>query len=116
MKLEGQLAKLVVLAYSKHYRKNVRYSLKGEAVLYIRIAKALYGMLKSALWWYKELRKNLEAYGFEVNPYDPCVANADVNGKQMTVTWQVDDLKVLHTESAEQKKLVSTLGIILGKR
>ncbi len=53
--------------------------------MYVCITKALYGMLKSALWWYKELRKKLEAYNFEVNPYNFCVANADMNGKQMTV-------------------------------
>ena len=57
MRLEGQLAELMVLVDPKLYRKHVRYSSKGEAVFYVCIAKALYGMLKSALWWYKELRK-----------------------------------------------------------
>ena len=39
--------------------------------------------------------------GFEVNPYDPCVANKDINGSQMTVTWHVDDLKVSHKDPGE---------------
>ena len=59
---------------------------------------ALYGLLKSALRFYKELVKDLEKYGFEINPYDPCVANKMINRKQMTVTWCVDDLKVSHKE------------------
>ncbi len=41
MKLDGQLAELIVLVNPKLYRKYVRYSLKGEAVLYVRIAKSL---------------------------------------------------------------------------
>ncbi len=46
----------------------------------------------------------MEAYGFEVNLYDPCVAYVDLNRNQMTVTWHVDDLKVSHMESLELQK------------
>ncbi len=105
IKLEGHLAELMVLVDPKLYRKHVRYSSTGEALLYVCITKARYGILKSAPWWYKELRKKLENYGFEVNLYNPCVANADVNGSQMTATWYVDDLKVSHMELMELKKV-----------
>ena len=37
-------------------------------------------------------------YGFELNPYDPCVANKMVNGEQLTVCWQVDDLTSSHID------------------
>ncbi len=94
----------MVLVELKLYRKHVRYFSKRETVLYVRITKALHSMLKSALWWYKELRKNLEVYGFEINPYDPCAANSDINRKQMTVTWHVDELKVSHMELSELQK------------
>ena len=40
----------------------------------------------------------MEGAGFETNPYDICVANKMVNGKQITVMWHVDDLKVSHVE------------------
>ncbi len=53
MRLEGQLAKLMVLVDPKLYRKHFRYTAKGEEVLYVCISKSLCGMLKSALWWYK---------------------------------------------------------------
>ncbi len=49
-------------------------------------------MLESSLAFYKLLRKKLVDEGFVVNPYYPCVANKVVNGRQMMVTWQVDDL------------------------
>jgi hypothetical protein len=35
--------------------------------------------------------------GFEINPYNLCVANKMVNGTQMTVRWHVDDLMISHT-------------------
>ena len=31
-------------------------------------------------------------------PYDPCVANKIINGKQMTVCFHVDDLLMTHDE------------------
>ena len=54
--------------------------------------KALYGMLQLSLLYYKKFRQDIESIGFKVNPYDPCVANRMVNGKQHTVTWHVVDL------------------------
>ena len=39
--------------------------------------------------------------GFNINPYNPCVANKEINGSQMTVTWHVDNLKVSHKDPAE---------------
>ena len=35
MRLDGQLAKLMVLVDPKLYKKHVRYSAKEEAVLYV---------------------------------------------------------------------------------
>ena len=33
-----------------------------------------------------------------VNPYDPCFANKMVNGKQLMITWHVDDLNASHVD------------------
>jgi len=45
------------------------------------------------------LRKDLEASGFKINPYDICVANKTVKGKQFTTLWHVDDLKISHVDT-----------------
>ena len=42
----------------------------------------------------------MENMGFEINPYDLCVANKMVSGHQMTICWHVDDLKVSHKNEA----------------
>ena len=61
-------------------------------MLYVKLQKALYGLMQSLLF-YRKLRKEFDAYGFEINPYDPCVANKMTDAvKQLTVVWHVDDL------------------------
>ena len=67
-------------------------------MLYVRLSKALYEMLKAALLFYKRLRFDLEEMFFVINPYDPCVANMMVNVAQITVCWHVENLKISHRE------------------
>ena len=64
----------------------------GEVV--VKLTRALYGCVQSALLWFKKLKSTLEEAGFEANPYDQCVFNKMVNGKQVTVAFHVDDLLV----------------------
>ena len=59
----------------------------------------LYGIMKAALLFYIKFVKNLKSIGFELNPYDPCVANKIVDGAQLTVVWHVNDLKVSHVDA-----------------
>ena len=53
-------------------------------------------MYKSALLFYLTLKSVLESNLFKINLYDPCMANKMMNGKQMTIVWHADDLKVSH--------------------
>ena len=46
------------------------YSATGDVRLYMKLSKALHGMLKSALWFYEKLREDIEAYDFKINPYN----------------------------------------------
>jgi hypothetical protein len=69
---------------------------KGTPLLYLKMEKAMYGLLKSALLFYRLLVGDLTNTGFVLNPYDPCVANKVIGGQQMTVIWHVDNLKVSH--------------------
>ncbi len=82
---------------------------KGQKVLYLHVKKAIYGMLQSALLFYQKFKADIEEYGFKLNPYDPCVANKMVNGKQLTITWHVDDLKASHVDSAVLEEFVKWL-------
>jgi hypothetical protein len=77
----------------------------------------MYGLLRSALLFYRKLRAELEHFGFVINPYDPCVANKiSEMGKQQTVLWHVDDLMMSHVEPDENTKLLKYLEGIYGDK
>ena len=46
--------------------------------------------------FYEKLATDLQEAGYQINPYDPCVANKIINRKQHTVSWHIDDLKFSH--------------------
>ena len=87
MRLDGILAKLMVQVAPSLYRKCITSNAKGKPILYVQLEKAVYGMMKSALLFYRKLVVDLKSLGYEINPYDPCVANKTINGKQMTICW-----------------------------
>jgi hypothetical protein len=70
--------------------------------------------MRSALLFYLKLVKDLETEGYELNPYDPCVAKNIVAGTQFTVTWHVDGLKLSHASSDEVTKTIEWLKSIYG--
>ncbi len=45
--------------------------------------------------------KSLVKQGFKLNPYDGCVANKIVKGKQITMCFHVDDCKLSHHEHSK---------------
>eukprot|EP00957_Ditylum_brightwellii_P078911 5999550-Ditylum_brightwellii.AAC.2 len=55
--------------------------------------------MKAALLFLENLANALQEWGFEINPYDWCVANKEINGSQCTVLWPVDNLKISHKDA-----------------
>ena len=55
-----------------------------KPVLYLRLARALYGCVKSAMLWYQLFTTTRKSLGFKLNPYYTCVANATICRKQCT--------------------------------
>ncbi len=100
MKMVGMLAKLMVKTNPRLYRQYVVLE-KGNSIPYLRLQKALYGMMKSALLFYKKLVAELQDMGFEINPNNPCIANKLVNGSKMTIRWNVDALMMSHLKQEE---------------
>jgi hypothetical protein len=94
MKFTGE--SVVILC--KMNKKYIRFVItEGKTrVLYVKLVKAIYGCVKSALLWYELFTKSLKGMGFVLNPYDPCIANCEIEGTQCTVAWYVDDNKISH--------------------
>jgi hypothetical protein len=88
VKMQGKMAELLVCLDPKLYQKYV-FIENGMTVLYIKLQKALYSTLKAALLFWRKLTKQLKEWGYKVNPYDWCIMNKIVNGKQCTILWHV---------------------------
>ena len=116
MLLCGKLSEMMVQVDLTMYRKYVTYSPNGQAMLYVRLSKALYGMLRASLLFYNRLRSYLDNMGFEINLYDPCVTNKMVNGHQMTIYWHVDKLKVSHKDKNAVTALAENLVELYGPK
>lgn len=54
----------------------------------------------SGLVWYETFSTGLKEIGFQINPYDMCVSNNQINNKHCTIVWYVDDVKVSHAEES----------------
>jgi hypothetical protein len=114
VKLEGPLAELLAKVDPKLYNKYLCEE-KGKSVMYVQLQKALYGTLSASLLFWKDLSGHLKKEGYVANPYDSCVMNKTVNGKQSTVLWHVDDLKISHVEGSANESVLDALNMRYGK-
>jgi len=87
----------------------------GKALLHVELVKALYSTLRAALLFWRVLSNQLKEWGFEINPYDWCVANETINGKQCTILWHVDDLKISHVNPKVVTEILNKLDATYGK-
>ena len=77
--------------------------------------KALYGMMITSILYYNRFIKYIKSIEFELNPYDTCVANRIVDGKQHTVAQLVDDVKSSHSEPNFNNKFQELCQIVYGE-
>ena len=114
IKLDGELA-LLLIKVDETYAQYLTYE-NGTPVIYTELSKALYGTLQAAKLFWENLTEFLcNELGFELNPYDPCVANKIINGKQCTIAWHVDDLKISHVSLEVVKDVIEKLNTRYGQ-
>jgi hypothetical protein len=113
MQMNGALGELMAKTDPKLYIKYL-VDEKGKNVLYLCLQKMLYGMMKCALLFYQKLVSELRSMGFIINPYDPCVTNKIVNGKQLTLRWHVDDLMISRVDITAINEFLQELKAIHG--
>ena len=109
MAIRGVLANMLVKIAPEVYGHYLTKDKKGNSLLYVKLLKALYGLMEASLMFYQKLRKDLEDLGFKVKPYDPCVANKMIDGSQFTIVWHVDDLKMSHKNPHVVTKMINHL-------
>ena len=112
--LDGRMAELLAKIAPDTYQEYV-YHRRGQAYIYCKCNVAIYGTLKAALLFWKKLSASLKSRGFVINEYDWCVANKTINGKQCTIVWHVDDLKISHVDSNVVDEVIASLKEEYGK-
>jgi Reverse transcriptase (RNA-dependent DNA polymerase) len=113
MKLTAEAVNIMISVDSSYAQYVTQEN--GRPVLYLQLKKALYGCVKSALLWYDLFANTLKDMGFELNPYDACVANKLINGKQYTVVWYVDDNKISHVDPNVVSEVIQKIEEQFGK-
>ena len=114
MKITGEQVDMMLELDLTLYPNYVVYKRKRK-VIYVVILKALYVMLVASLFWYEKFIKDLQSIGFVFNPYNPCVANRMINGKQHTVRFRVDNIMSSHVDSKVINKFLQWLHRNYGK-
>ena len=64
---------------------------------------------------YRKLLDNLESREFSLNTYDPWVVNNMIGGKQLTITWNVDYLKLSHVDKKVVEEMIERMKGIYGQ-
>ena len=109
MVLRGKLAQLMIKTAPEIYKKHATTDRNGNTILYVRLLKALYGIMQASLFYYTKTIENLQDKGFVLNPYDPCVANKTIKGKQCTIIFHVDDMKISHPDPMIVTRIIDWL-------
>ena len=120
IRLDQQMAMQLARINNKFAKDMVEE--KGQKVIYGKANKALYGKLNASLLFWKDLTGTIDKRkfgdnndGFILNPYDTCVANYMINGKQYTIIWHVDDLKISHEDPVVVTDIIWLLNNKYGK-
>jgi len=95
--------------------KYEKYVITESGRKYVQLLKALYGCVVSALLWYELFLGYLTEMGFEISPYDSCIANKIIDKKQCTIAWYVDDMKISHANQDVFTQIIQDIERKFGK-
>ena len=87
------------------YRKFIR----ADKKIAVRLKKALYGCVQSAMLWYNELSATLEKMGFIRNPYDTCSFSRVQDNSYDRILLYVDDLFITSDSNPRLQVIADTL-------
>ena len=88
---------------------------KNTPTIYSEALKALYGTVDASKLFFDDLTSFLvKDLGFTANPFDACVVNKIIEGKQCTITWHVDDIKISHKNANVVTSIIESLSAKYG--
>ncbi len=96
MRVRGYMVDVLVKVAPKVYGPYVSIDKHGRKQLLVECLNAIYGTMVVSLLYYRKFTRSLRNQGYTMNPYDPCVWNKLIKGKQITICFHVNDCKVSH--------------------
>ena len=96
VRIRGMLADMLIKIAPEVYSDFVTVDKRGNKQLLVECLNALYGTMVASLLYYRKFTRSLKRKGYTMNPYDPCVWNKTIDGKQCTICFHVDDCKISH--------------------
>ena len=108
IKLEGSIVRITTKINPEWKQYIVYEGKKSVLTIYSKAIKAYMGQ------WMQLNYDNLshvltKELGFKKNDYDSCVANKLINGKQCTIVFHVDNLKISHDDPEVVTSIITEL-------
>jgi hypothetical protein len=97
--IQGYMVDVLVKIARDLYQAYMTSDKLGNKILLVECLNALYGTMVVRLLYYPKFTKSLESQGYTANPYDPCVWNKVISGKQIMICFHVDDCKISHVST-----------------
>ncbi len=109
--IRGPLVEILVSIAPDVYGPYVSTNKAGQKLLLVQCLNAVYGTMVAAVLYYKKFVKNLKKQWYNINPYDRCIANKVVKGKQVTICFHIDDCKISHKSCAVIEDTIAWLRV-----
>ena len=81
----------------------------GMNVLQLRLLRALYVCMDSAILSYDLDAKTLKSQGLVVNLYDRCIVTSTIDGKQCKIAWYIEDNNVFHVDEHMSTRVIEAI-------
>ena len=98
IRISGKVVEWLVETAPEVYADFVYYEKRGTPTMIVECYNAIYGTMVAGLLYYRKFTSSLKKHGYTMNPYDPCVWNKDINGKQFSIVFHVNDCKISHVD------------------
>ncbi len=100
VRIRGPLVDILVSSAPDVYGPYMSTNKADQKVLLVQCLNAVYRTMLAALLYCKKFVKSLTKQGCKINPYNGCVANKVVKGKQVMICFHINGCKISHQSSA----------------
>jgi hypothetical protein len=91
------------------YKDYIMVNNKREKQILVERLNAPYGTMMASLLYYEKFTTRLDKAGFKMNPYNTCVWNQNIQGKQCAICFHVNNCKISHKSTKVLDQIIKWL-------